>query len=60
MPSKEFRKLALGSSTLVPPPKTTKPVITMKRRMISLTAEIKFINRIDQRVEIRHRKAKKE
>lgn len=56
MPSKEFWKFAFGFSTCVPPARTTKPVITMKSRMMSLTTEIKFISRIDQRVEIKHRK----
>jgi hypothetical protein len=53
-PSKEFWKFCLGFSTLVPPPKTTKPVTTMNNKMMSLTAEIRFISLIDHRVEIKH------
>lgn len=43
----------------VPPPRTTKPVIAMNTRIISLTAEIRFISRSDHLLETRQIKARK-
>jgi hypothetical protein len=60
MPSKELRKFCFGSLTFVPPPRTTKPVMTMNSKITSFMAEIRFISLIDQRVERRHMRARKE
>ena len=44
-PAKAFRKEACGSGTLfTPPPRTTKPVIVMKKRIVNLIATRVFIN----------------
>jgi hypothetical protein len=50
VPSKAFRKLAVGFLTRVCPPRTTKPVMDMKIRVKSLTSPIALEILRDQRV----------